>query len=177
MSTPTPELEIGTIQYYFDFRPQTYGHKHRYTARLKNCDPTLCKVFLTMDSEGREMPLEEFGIPRSGELSGELIGNKNTYHMYLFCGKTMIDQFKYKVGFETIHEFCKDPKNGCTITKETIHAVQPPSSGGRHRKSHRRSRGSKRSGSKRSGSKRSGSKRSGSKRSGSKRSGSKRRRC
>jgi hypothetical protein len=160
-----PELVIGPIQYGFNEGRYNHGDQYSYTAKLKNCNPEQCKVFMTVDHEGREMPLEEFEISRSGELDINLPGS-NTYHMYLFCGSKLMDAFKYNydVKFEKIHDYCKDPANECTITKETIHAVPPPPIGGRHRKSHRRSSGSKRCGSKRRGSKRRGSKRCGSKR-------------
>jgi len=146
------------------------------SVELKNFDPAKCRMIVTMEKDGKEIPMKEI-VELKPKVDLTLFG-ATTSHIYLFCGEgvSMFDDDKYYPTFikkfEHMREFCESPDSGCTVTKKTINALL---TGGRRRKSHPRSSGSKHSGSKRRGSKRSGSKRSGSKRSGSKRIGSKHR--
>jgi hypothetical protein len=174
MSKPT--MVVSPANYV----PNKDRDEYSVSVELKNFDPAECRMIVTMEKDGKEIPMEEI-VELKPKVDLTLY-DATTFHIYLFFGegvKIFDDMVHYpnlKKKFKRMREFCESPDSdpdsdysGCTITKETINVLL---AGGRRRKSHPRSSGSKRHGSKRSGSKRSGSKRSGSKRHG----GSRRRR-
>lgn len=161
MSEPT--MVVGPANYV----PTEYRDEYSVSVELKNCDLAKCRMIVTMEKDGKEFPMEEIDELKP-KVDLTLFG-ATTFHIYLFCGEgvSMFDDKQHyptlKKQFKKMLEFCESPDSnpgsdysGCTVTKETIAVLL---AGGRRRKSHPRSSGSKRRGSKRRGSRRRGSRR------------------